>query len=145
MSYEVKDYMTKEVNTIDYDATVTDAAKIMANDKNFEGYVITLKKGKPLGIVTERDIINKVLAKELNPSKTSVSEIMSTPLQTIEPNNDLLKAANLMSKYNVHKLVVIKNEIIYGIITAKNIAQSCGQYVDRSIKDIIRWSAPLNM
>ncbi|MHA2278517.1 MAG: CBS domain-containing protein [Candidatus Kariarchaeaceae archaeon] len=145
MSYEVKDYMIKEVNTIDYEASVIDAAKIMAHDTNFEGYVITLKKGKPLGMVTERDIINKVLARELDPSKTSVSDIISSPLITVKPDDDLLKTANLMSKYNVHKLVVVSNEIIYGIITAKNIAQSCGQYVDRSIKDIIRWSAPLNM
>ena len=145
MSYEVKEYMTKEVNTIDYNATVIDAAKIMAKDKKFEGYVITLKKGKPLGIVTERDIINKVLARELDPSKTSVAEIMSSPLITVEPEDDLLKTADLMSKYNVRKLVVVRDEIIYGLITAKNIAQSCGEYVDKSIKDMIRWSAPLNI
>jgi len=145
VAYQIKDYMTKDVITLDYDATVTEAAKLMAVDKNYEGCVIILKKGQPLGIVTERDIISKVLAKELDPSKTRVSEIMSTPLLTIDPDDDLLKASELMQKHNVHKLVVTRNEIIYGIITAKGIAQRCGEYVDRSIRDIIRWTAPLGI
>lgn len=145
MSYQVRGYMTKEVVTIDYDATVTEAAKEMADNKNYEGYAIVLKKGKPAGIVTERDITNKIVAKELDPSKTKVSEVMSAPLITVDPDDDLLKAAELMQKNNVRKLVVIRNEIIYGIITAKDIAQHCGDYVDRSIRDIIRWTAPLGI
>lgn len=145
MSYSIKDYMTKEVNIIDYDSTVTDAAKVMAADKNCEGYVIILKKGKPIGLVTERDIVNKVLAKDLVPLKTRIAEIMSAPLITIDPEDDLLMASKLMQKHNVRKLVVIKNNIIYGVISAKNIAQRCGEYVDKSIKDIIRWTGPLGI
>ena len=143
MSYQVKAYMIKEVNIINFDAVVTEAAKVMAADKNLEGYTFVLKEGKPVGVVTERDIITKVLAEELDPIKTKVSKIMSTPLVTVDPDDDLLKASKLMQENNITKLAVVRDEIIYGIVTAKEIAQRCGEYMDKSIKDIIRWSSPL--
>jgi CBS domain-containing protein len=137
--------MTKEVTTIDYDANVTDAAKIMTVDKDYKGYVIVLQKGKPKGIVTEKDLVNKVIVGGLDPAKTSVSEIMSTPLITVDPEDDLLKASQVMKEKNVRKLIVIRDEIIYGIITAKIISQNVQDYVDRSIRDIVRWTASLGI
>jgi signal-transduction protein with cAMP-binding, CBS, and nucleotidyltransferase domain len=145
MSYQVKDYMTKEVNTIDCDVNITEAAIAMAADEKKEGYVICLVKGKPVGIVANRDIVNKVVAKKLNPSKTRVAEVMSTPLVTVDPDDDLLKASGLMKERNVSRLGVVRDDVIYGVITANNIAQRCGEYVDRSVRDIIRWSAPLGV
>jgi len=137
--------MTKEVNTIDYDATVDAAAKIMATDENYEGYVIVLEKGKPMGILTERDIVNKVVVGGLDASKTQVSKVMSTPLVTIDPDEDLLKASQVMKEQNVRKLVVVRDSIIYGIITAKGLSQNFQDYVDRSIRDIVRWTASLGI
>jgi CBS domain-containing protein len=145
MVSQVKKYMTKEVTTIDYDANVTDAAKIMTVDKDYRGYVIVLQKGKPKGIVTEKDLVNKVIVGGLDPAKTSVSEIMSTPLITVDPEDDLLKASQVMKEKNVRKLIVIRDEIIYGIITAKIISQNVQDYVDRSIRDIVRWTASLGI
>ncbi len=145
MSYQVKDYMRKEVNTIDCDAKVTEAAMAMAADEKREGYVICLIKGKPAGIVSNIDIVNKVVAKKLDPSKMRVEEVMSTPLVAVDPDDDLLKASGLMREHNVSKLGVIRDDVIYGIITANIIAQRCGEYVDRSVRDIIRWSAPLGV
>ncbi len=145
MVSQVKKYMTKEVTTIDYDANVTDAAKIMTVDKDYRGYVIVLHKGKPKGIVTEKDLVNKVIVGGLDPAKTSVSEIMSTPLITVDPEDDLLKASQVMKEQNVRKLIVIRDEIIYGIITAKIISQNVQDYVDRSIRDIVRWTASLGI
>jgi len=145
MVCQVKKYMTKEVTTIDYDSTASEAANLMATVKVYEGYVIVLQKGKPKGIVTERDLVNKVLVKGLDPTKTSVSEIMSTPLKTVDPEDDLLKATRVMKEQNVRKLIVVRDEIIYGIITAKIISQNVQDYVDRSIRDIIRWTASLGV
>lgn len=145
MSYQVKDYMTKEVNTIDCNVIVTEAAMAMAIDEKKEGYVICLIKGKPVGIVANIDIVNKVVAKKLDPSKTRVAEIMSSPLVTVDPDDDLLKASNKMRELNLSRLGVVRDDVIYGIITANIIAQRCGEYVDRSVRDIIRWSAPLGV
>ena len=145
MVCQVKKYMTKEVTTIDYDSTASEAANLMATVKVYEGYVLVLQKGKPKGIVTERDLVNKVLVKGLDPAKTSVSKIMSTPLKTVDPEDDLLKASRVMKEQNVRKLIVVRDEIIYGIITSKIISQNVQDYVDRSIRDIIRWTASLNI
>ena len=145
MGSQVKKYMTKEVHTIDYDTPVSEAANMMATDKDNEGYVIVLQKGKPVGIVTERDLVNKVLVGGLDPAKTSASDIMSTPLITVDPEDDLLKATQVMKEQNVRKLIVVRDEIIYGIITAKKISQNVQDYVDRSIRDIVRWTASLGI
>ena len=143
MSTHVKGYMTKEINAIEHDATIVEAAKVMAADSNFEGYVIILKKGKPLGIITERDVVNEVTAKEIDPSKVKVTELMSTPLITIDPDDDLLKVSELMREHNVTKLVVMKADIICGVITAKDIAQHGNKYITRVIRDILRWTTHL--
>ncbi len=141
MSYQIKDIMTKEVITIDLDASVTDVANVMAADENCGGYVVILEKGRPVGIITERDIVNKIAAQGHNQSKTKASEIMSTPLITIDPDEDLLKASNMMQKHNISKLVVIKNEILYGIITAKDVVYQSRNYVGNLITDLIRWNS----
>lgn len=141
MSYYVKDYMDKEFPTIDLDALVVDAAKIL--DKEKKGYVIALEKGKPYGIVTEWDMVSKVLAAEKDPKKLTVKQIASTPLVTIDPDMDLLKASELMQKKNIKRIPVVKASVIYGVITATNIAQKCGEYVNKSVKDILRWSFPI--
>ena len=145
MVSQVMKYMRKEVNTLDCDAKVTEAASLMAADKEYEGYVIILKKGKPEGIVTERDLVNKVIVGGLDPAQTSVSDIMSTPLITVDPEDDLLKATQVMKEQNVRKLVVVREDIIYGIITARIISQNVQDYVDRSIRDIVRWTASLGI
>ena len=106
------------------------------------GSLIVEKYNTPVGIVTERDIVNRVLARDLDPSKIKVSEIMSSPLVSVDPDDDLLKASELMQEHKVRKLAVMRNDIIYGIITANDISQHCGDYVDRSIRDIYRWPIP---
>jgi predicted transcriptional regulator len=70
---------------------------------------------------------------------------MSTPLKTVDPEDDLLKASRVMKEQNVTKLIVVREDIIYGIITAKIISQNVQDYVDRSIRDIIRWTSSLGI
>ena len=141
MSYLVKHYMTKEFPTIEEDISVTEAAKTMS--KSGRGFLIVLKDGRPTGIVTEHDFVYKVIARELDPAKVSVSEVMSSPIITIDPDEDLLKASELMQKYSIRRLPVVKDGIIYGVVTAREIAQRCGEYVNRSIRDIMRWASPI--
>ncbi len=140
MSYLVKDFMIKEVNTVGHDETVLEVSKIMVADQSYKGYAVVLKRGKPVGIVTERDLVNKVVAKNLDPAAISVNQIMSTPLITIDLEDDLLKASKVMQEHGIRKLVVEQDDILYGILTATNIAQNCSDYVDKSVKDILRWT-----
>jgi CBS domain-containing protein len=143
MAYVVKHFMSKEVPTIGELDSVTEAAKVMDKTADHKGFLVVLKDGRPVGIVTEHDFAKKVLASELDPAKTPVAEIMSSPLITVDPDDDLLKAAELMKKNDIERLPVVKEGIIYGVLTARLIAQSCSEYVDRSVRDIIRWSGGL--
>ncbi|MGQ9781054.1 MAG: CBS domain-containing protein [Nitrososphaeria archaeon] len=140
MPYLVKDYMDKEVPTIEEQASVVNAAKIMI--KSGKGFLIVLREGKLQGIITEHDFVSKVIAVERDPLKMTVAEIMSFPLVTIDPDADLLKASELMQKHGIRRLPVARGGIIYGVITAKDIAHQFGEYVERSIQDILKWSIP---
>jgi CBS domain-containing protein len=140
MSYLVKHYMNKEVRTIEDTASVVEAAqKIVETD---EGYLIVLNKGGPSGIVTENDFVKKVIAQRLDPGKLTIREIMSSPLVTADPEEDLLKATEIMKQHKIRRIPVVKDSIIYGIITASDVAIGCGEYVDRSVRDIVRWASP---
>jgi len=135
--------MGKEFHTVEKNASVTEAAKEMS--ESGEGYLIVLDKGSPRGIVTDEDFVKKVLARELNPNKMKVGEIMTSPLITIDPDEDLLKVSEIMHENGVRRLPVVKEGIIYGVITAEDIVQRCGEYVERSIRDILKWSVPFGI
>ncbi|MDH5200453.1 MAG: CBS domain-containing protein [Candidatus Bathyarchaeota archaeon] len=141
MSYLVKDYMEKSFPKISEEASATDAAKAMSESGG--GFLIVLEGGQPRGIITEGDLVGKVMARELDPGEISAGEIMSSPLITVDPDDDLLKASEAMQKNNVRRLPVVRDGIIYGVVTAQDIAQRCGDYVSKSIRDILRWSQPI--
>jgi CBS domain-containing protein len=141
MSSLIKDFMTKQILTSDVNDTVFAIAKVMAQDPEAMGYVIVLEQGKPIGIVTERDIVHKVIAQKANPVKASAASIMSTPLITIDPDAGFLTAADLMQEHQVSKLVVVKNSILYGVITAKIIAAQCSTYINQTVREMIRWTS----
>jgi CBS domain-containing protein len=140
MSYVIKNVMTTNVVTVDIQDTVFEAADAMERDPDASGYVVVLQHGKPCGIVTERDIIHKVIAQQQAPATTTVESIMSRPLITIDPDADFLQAPELMQAHHVSKLVVVKDDILYGVITAKVVAAQCTTYVHQTVKDMIRWT-----
>jgi signal-transduction protein with cAMP-binding, CBS, and nucleotidyltransferase domain len=140
----VSDYMTKKVITINQSASAAEIAKIMAADAMDQGYVLVLREGKPVGIVTRKDLVNKILATGIT-RRTKVTQIMTKPLITVDPEDDLLKAAQIMSENTISKLVVMRDDIVYGIITEKDIALKCGSYIDSAIRDLIRWTVPLGL
>jgi len=116
----VKDIMTSPVITIDEDASVNKAALLM--DKNDVGcIVVTGKKGKPLGIITERDLVTRVLAKNARPSKLVVKEVMTSPLITVDPDETLSEAARRMSRLKIRRLGVIYKGNLVGLISSKDI------------------------
>jgi CBS domain-containing protein len=134
--------MDKDFPTIEAEASIVEAARLLS--KMGKGYIIVLEKGKPYGIVTEWDMVSKILATEMDPKKTSLKKITSTPLITIDPDEDLLKASALMQKSGIKRIPVVKGGVIYGVITSTNIAQKCGEYVNKSVKDVLRWSFPIS-
>lgn len=138
-AYLVKHYMSEEVPTIESQASVVEASKEMR--KTGKGFLIVLKDLRPAGIVTEHDFVNKVIADELIPLKVSVREIMSSPLITIDPDEDLSKASEIMKVKNIRRLPVVREGIIYGVITVRDISQRFSEYVDKATRDIMKWCA----
>jgi len=116
----VKDVMSSPVITVDENATVDKAAQLMA-DGHIGGILVTSKEGKPLGIITETDFVTRVLAKNIQPSKLTAKEVMTSPLITIDPDETLSEAARRMSQLNIRRLGVMYKGDLIGIISSKDI------------------------
>ncbi len=116
----VKDIMSSPVVTLDEDATSNNVANIM--DENDLGCVIvTNKAGKPVGIITERDLVVRVLAKNLVPDAIKSKEIMTSPLVTMQPEATISEAARRMSRLGIRRLGVVYKGNLVGLISSKDI------------------------
>jgi CBS domain-containing protein len=116
----VRDVMSSPVITMDENETSNKAA--VAMDQNDVGAVIvTNKAGKSIGIITERDLVIRVLAHNLKPDTVKAKEIMTTPLVTIEPEETITEAARRMNRLDIRRLGVIYKGNLVGIISSKDI------------------------
>lgn len=115
----VREVMTKDVIVADPDWTVFEAAKRMAAKRI--GGLVVVRAGRPIGLVTERDILWKVTAKEKNPQKVRVREVMTSPVVTVTPLSTLRAAARIMIGHNVRRLVVTRLDNVEGIVTARDV------------------------
>jgi CBS domain-containing protein len=120
MAY-VKDFMTKKPQTVSPDSKVSDAVKVMAEKEI--GSLIVLEKGKMKGILTERDLLSKVLDAGKNPDNTTVSSAMSSMVAEVRPGISLKKAAETMTQKK-GRLVVIENGKPEGIVTAADVVRA---------------------
>ena len=116
----VNHIMSKNVLSVDKSTSLQEAALNMK--KSNIGCVIVTEDTKPIGIVTERDFVTKVAA-EGRPLFTDIFEVISSPLITINPEETIWEAAEMMKKKGIHKLVVKKNEQIIGIVTTTDIVR----------------------
>jgi signal-transduction protein with cAMP-binding, CBS, and nucleotidyltransferase domain len=139
MSYRVKDYMSRDIVTVNVGVSALEASKLMA--ERGIGYLIVLEDAQPTGIVTERDLVMKVMAKEKDPSKTKVSEFMSAPLITIDLDANVEDAVKTMAKRGIRRLPIIRDNIIYGVFTTRDLTKHFSKYEDRVMRDIINAQA----
>jgi CBS domain-containing protein len=118
--------MSKSVMAVELNTNTKDCAKAMAK-KGVSCAVIT-QEGSAIGIVTERDLVSKVLAESMDPKRVLVRDIMSTPLITVGPNASLTNAAELMAQYRIRRLVVVDGTgSLVGIVTTGDIARSLAE------------------
>jgi|SRR5579884_126715 CBS domain-containing protein len=121
MADAVRDIMTKNIITIDISKSALDGARLM--DEKAISSLIVLKDGNPVGIVTERDFIKKVCAKELAISQVKIGDIMSKILTTAEPDTPIEVAVQRMVNHKVRRLPVVEDGKIVGIITVTDLAK----------------------
>lgn len=121
LSFTTVESIMDDVKKVSVDSTssVTEAA--VAILKGGKGAVVVLEKKKAIGIITERDVLEKVVTVHKEPSKTLVVEVMSSPLITIDVTVSLSEAIALMSKKGIRRLLVTRHGKVEGIVTQRDI------------------------
>ena len=116
----VREVMSSPVIEAEEHETAEDAAKKMMK-YGVGAIIVTGQRGEPVGIVTKTDLVNKVIAKNLKPNEVKLKDIMSTPLQTIDPDARIEDALRKMNKLKVNRLAVIYKNRLAGLVSIKDI------------------------
>ena len=126
MQITIAEIMSKKIETIEEFASVQEVA-IKMKDKNISSLIVVDSFGKSKGVVTERDLVRKICVKDVYTSKVIIKEIMSLPLVTINPNEPLSTAIDMMLQHNIRHLLVVddKTEINkpIGLVTPRNLSR----------------------
>jgi len=121
MAKTIRDLMTKNPCAIDADQPVAHAAKMM-RDENV-GLAPIVEGQKLVGTLTDRDIAIRVVAEGKDPQKTTVREVATTSVVTIDPNQDLAEALRLMAQNQVRRLPVVEDGRLAGIVAQADVAK----------------------
>src|SRR5256884_8277087 len=117
----VVEIMTAKPVTIAAGATAAEAAKVM-REKDI-GSLVVVDRGNPTGIVTERDLVTKVAASDLQPSRVFVKDIMTSPVVAVHPHEEVAEAAKLMSQRKIRRLPVVEEGKLSGMVTETDITR----------------------
>lgn len=118
----VHEIMKKNVISIDSSMSVQDAAKMM--DDASIGAIVVLENGIAVGIITERDIVRRIVSKG-KPLTTNVKEAMSSPLIVINPDDSVWDLAQLMKARKIHRVPAVKDNRLVGIVTTSDVVKLC--------------------
>ncbi|MBS7623475.1 CBS domain-containing protein [Candidatus Bathyarchaeota archaeon] len=127
----VADVMTTPVLSIGPDMTMKDVAEIMG--ERHVGSLVVTERETPVGIVTERDLLGKVIAQDREPAEVTVRNVMSTRLVTVHPTDTIKDAARTMIKQK-GRLVVLKEGMVEGIVTASDLIRALPSIPETKLK-----------
>lgn len=130
-----KDVMTSPVETIGVDAAVIEAVTRM--NKSRHGSILVMENDELVGIITERDILERIVEQFADPKALKVDKIMSSPVVTIPPDMKIDEAAKLMAKNNIKKLPVIEDGKLVGIVTSMDLVRAGPRLLDL-LEDLMR-------
>jgi CBS domain-containing protein len=117
---QVRDVMTSKPTTCSVEASVADAAKAMAQED--VGPIPIMEGDRLVGILTDRDIVVRVVAEGRDPQSTTVGEVASTDLATVAPDESLDRALQLLAEQQVRRLPVVEGETLVGVVAQADIA-----------------------
>ena len=118
---QARDIMEKNVITIEQDKTSLDAATIL-KEKEIS-FLVIMENQKPIGIVTERDIVKKIAAENKLAGETPLSEIMSKKFRWVTPDTLIEDAVQKMINNNIRRLIVLEDNNLAGVITQTNMTE----------------------
>lgn len=127
-SMSVRDIMSVNVVTMLPDASILEVAKLM--DTMDLGSIVIVDKERPIGIITEADIVRRVIAGRKDVNSTKARDVMSSPLFYVSPNTALTEAMRIMARSNIRRVVVLKNDSLSGIITSRDILKWSPELID---------------
>jgi CBS domain-containing protein len=130
----IEKLMTRNVITLPADASAYDAVKLM--NKNKIGCLVVVDDSHIVGILTERDLLERVLEKCRNPKETRITEIMTRHVITGKPDMELSEATEAMFKNKVKKLPIIEKNRLVGIVTLTDIARAIS--IDKQTIELLR-------
>ena len=117
---QIRDIMEKNVITIEHDKSSLDAAKLIS-EKDIT-FLVVVKDGNPIGVVSERDFVRKITAEDKQSSKIPLSEIMSFKFRWVDPTTEIEEAVQKMLNHNIRRLLVLENEKLVGVVTQTDLA-----------------------
>ena len=134
---EVRDVMSRQVATVSPDHTVVEAAKMMKT-RNISCAVVLDNKDRVVGILTERDLLQRVAAKEGDFGEKKVSEAMTFPVQSISPAISIFEASTILESKKIRRLPVVENGELVGIVTQTDLTRVLASYgMWRTVGDVM--------
>ena len=133
---QVRDIMEKNVITIDINETANHAANQMK--ENDISFLVIFENGKPVGVVSERDFVQKLCINNQNSSDVKISDIMSYKFRLVNPTTKIEDAIQKMLNNNIRRLLILDDEKLVGVITQTDLASYLREklMIDGTIKDI---------
>jgi len=122
MSFKLNKIMVKDIVTVKANATAKKAVEVM--NEHEIGCLVVVNQGKPIGIVTERDMLKRFICELREPEKTKVIDIMSKPLIAAAPKMSAGEAAKIMFERKIKKLPVVENGRLVGLVTLTDLIGS---------------------
>ena len=133
---QVRDIMEKNVITIDINETANNAANQMK--ENDISFLVIIENGKPVGVVSERDFVQKLCINNQSSSDVKISDIMSYKFRWVKPTTKIEDAIQKMLNNNIRRLLVLDDEKLVGVITQTDLASYLREklMIDGTIKNI---------
>jgi len=133
---QVRDIMEKNVITVDINETANNAANQMK--ENDISFLVIIKNGKPVGVVSERDFVQKLCINNQNSSDVKISDIMSHKFRWVNPTTKIEDAIQKMLNNNIRRLLILDDEKLVGVITQTDLASYLREklMIDGTIKNI---------
>ncbi|UCH37209.1 MAG: CBS domain-containing protein [Candidatus Bathyarchaeota archaeon] len=131
----VRDVMTTAVKTVRIDTSVRDAVRKM--NKFFIGSILIVDEKRLVGILTERDILRRIVEQGTDASIIRVKDIMSSPVITVHPETNIEDAAQLMTQKQIKKLPVMEEGKLVGVVTSMDLMQAAPTIV-KLLEDLLR-------
>ncbi|MHA2027294.1 MAG: CBS domain-containing protein [Candidatus Thorarchaeota archaeon] len=128
--------MSVNVVTMPPDATALEVAESMTK-MDIGSIIITEKdQDRPLGIITESDIVRRVITEKKEPQNTAAREIMTSPIIHVEPGTALTEAMRVMARSNIRRVAVLKNNSLAGIITSRDLLRWSPELIDILVESL---------